>query len=483
MDLECALQHVGQGGRQQVKYLLVLCLFKMYSAFHTLQYSFVGRSSTFQCFTSNQTLANQCPGNMVSECTNLTFNEKTIVAEWALVCDRNWMGKITMSALMFGFLQGALVLGRIADKLGRKLTLMIVLWGLIISNFLSSVTGDYTVYLISRLMVGFFVAGQAIIISVIVSELVGPAYRGVFGMAILVSYPLGITALAFTASFYQDWRELSQLVSLMGLPFLACHWYLVESPVWLLTHRRQQEAEAVLYTIARGNGAQENVVINLKLGPVAADSMASKDSVMQLFTRKRLCLMTLVLCYNWFVNGASYYGMTLAAGTLGTDIYTGIAWSGAVEVPAVFLAYCAIEQGGRRVAMVGFMTLSGVASLLVQSSYGRLPIVGPYLALLGKMCIAASFKIAYIISGEIFPTSIRTSSMGMVSAMARVGSILSPFIVMVGETLPGFQFTIFAILGLSGGLLSLGLPETKGRRLPSTLDEVGGGEKPDTETV
>ena len=108
---------------------------------------------------------------------------------------------------------------------------------------------------------------------------------------------------------------------------------------------------------------------------------------------------------------------------------------------------------------------------------------GPYLALLGKMCIAASFKIAYIISGEIFPTSIRTSSMGMVSAMARVGSILSPFIVMVGETLPGFQFTIFAILGLSGGLLSLGLPETKGRRLPSTLDEVGGGEKPDTETV
>merc|ERR1719347_1538996 len=108
---------------------------------------------------------------------------------------------------------------------------------------------------------------------------------------------------------------------------------------------------------------------------------------------------------------------------------------------------------------------------------------GSILPALGKMCIAASFKIAYIISGEILPTSIRTSGMGMMSAMARVGSTLSPFIVMIGETIPGFQFTIFAFLGLTGGFLSLKLPETKGRRLPSTLTDLVEGEKPKTVTV
>ena len=99
------------------------------------------------------------------------------------------------------------------------------------------------------------------------------------------------------------------------------------------------------------------------------------------------------------------------------------------------------------------------------------------------MCIAASFKIAYIISGEIFPTSIRTSGMGMVSAMARVGSIISPFIVMVGETIPGFQFSIFAFLGLSGGFLSLRLPETKGRKLPSSVSDMLEDGKPKVFTV
>jgi len=484
MDVETALQQIPLGGGQQVRYLLLLCLFKIYAAFHTLQYSFVGRTSPFTCQSGNQTLADMCPGNLVSGCSVITFQEKTIVSEWSLVCDKNWLGKATMSVLMLGFLVGALVLGRVADRVGRKSTLMLVLLGLIICNYISSSTDIFTVYMISRFLVGFFVSGQAVVLSVFVSELVGPSYRGVFGMAILLSYPVGIIALAATASYYQDWRDLGHLVSVLGMPFLTLHWYLVESPVWLVTQNRLREAEAALATMTND---KSKLVASLKTAAAAGRAEEVRhESVLQLFSNKKVSLITMVLCYNWMVNGATYYGMTLAAAApdQGMDIYTGTAWSGAVEIPAVLLAYYAIEQGGRRVAMVGFMTGCGGASLMVHFFSGSiLPILGPLFGLLGKMCIAGSFKIAYIISGEIFPTSIRTSSMGMVSAMARVGSTISPFIVMLGETVPGFQFDIFAFLALSGGFLSLRLPETKGKKLPSNVADMPEDGKQKTFTV
>jgi hypothetical protein len=59
--------------------------------------------------------------------------------------------------------------------------------------------------------------------------------------------------------------------------------------------------------------------------------------------------------------------------------------------------------------------------------------VGTVAALVGKLCLAASFAVIYIHSGEIFPTTIRNSAMGLVSVAARCGGIVAPFIVLLGK--------------------------------------------------
>ena len=61
-----------------------------------------------------------------------------------------------------------------------------------------------------------------------------------------------------------------------------------------------------------------------------------------------------------------------------------------------------------------------------------MPSMTTVFALFGKLCIAGSFKIVYLISSEIFATSVRNSALGIASALARVGAIMSPFIVMLG---------------------------------------------------
>ena len=153
--------------------------------------------------------------------------------------------------------------------------------------------------------------------------------------------------------------------------------YLIESPRWYLSQARAPEAEAVLHYIARGQpkhiittiDVQSNdscqlvifihccmscmvayskvtatppswtstwsrcLLATLKPGmlwPCCWPGVASSlphDCYLNV-ARRRLSGTTLILFYVWFVNGASYYGLTLAAGALGTNIYTGTALSG-----------------------------------------------------------------------------------------------------------------------------------------------------------
>ena len=50
---------------------------------------------------------------------------------------------------------------------------------------------------------GFFISGNILSTVVLVSELVGSAYRGLYGMVVMGAFPVGIVCLAFTASHLQ----------------------------------------------------------------------------------------------------------------------------------------------------------------------------------------------------------------------------------------------------------------------------------------
>lgn len=64
--------------------------------------------------------------------------------------------------------------------------------------------------------------------------------------------------------------------------------------------------------------------------------------------------------------------------------------------------------------------------------------------------------------------------MGVCSTMARIGSIISPYIVLLAD-LPGMNKTlplvIFGVLGLIAGIMALWLPETLYSPMPQTVEE------------
>ena len=129
-------------------------------------------------------------------------------------------------------------------------------------------------------------------------------------------------------------------------------------------------------------------------------------------------------------------------------------------------------MAGRRLTLCLAMVTGGGACLLIQLLSSVAPAIIQSLALLGKLCLASSFAVVYIHSGEIFPTTVRNSGMGLVSVAARVGGIMAPFIVSLGEFIPQLQFTVLGLMSLLAGVLNLRLPETAGRQLPDTINDL-----------
>ena len=81
MDVDRLFAEIGESGKAQLKYGFLLCILKMYTPFHILQYTFVARSTSFHCISDNKTLTDSCFENQVSKCDSLRFEENTIVSE------------------------------------------------------------------------------------------------------------------------------------------------------------------------------------------------------------------------------------------------------------------------------------------------------------------------------------------------------------------------------------------------------------------
>lgn len=509
---------VGDLGYQQILYCLLFCLMNSYGAFQMLQSKFVVRdTSNFLCHISVEegkpavALLNTCTAsekttNARTNCLQVTYPDETfpsLMSEWDLICDRAWMGPMVMSLQMAGVMVGSIILGSLADRIGRRRTLSLAFTTLILVNLAGAYAPNFITYVIMRFMCGFCQSGVILASFVLMNEIVGSSKRALVGVITQSFFAFGIMILSLMSYYVRSWRDLTIYISIIGLPFaLLIMFYLPESPRWLKGMGNIKEALNVLkhITIKNGNIAkwkggysarwssliQENRETENDDFTSTRASIGDDDSILDLFRHPILLQLTLIQLFSWFVNGATYYGLTLAAGSNGeddsqdkssertSDIYTSTALSGLVELPACIVAIPLLNSFGRRKTLVLFMVVGGLSCLII-SAVEKIAIFKPYnltmyLALLGKLCISTSFSVVFIHSNEIFPTTIRNSAMGLVSFATRIGGILAPFLAKLGKVWPNMHFMIFGVMTIISGILNILLPETKNVPLPENIE-------------
>lgn len=114
--------------------------------------------------------------------------------------------------------------------------------------------------------------------------------------------------------------------------------------------------------------------------------------------------------------------------------------------------------------------MTGVSCLLItvipQSGASNLT-----LGCIGLWGLSISFATVYLYAGELFPTVVRNSGVGLASTVARIGSMAAPFVATLSHTSPWLPPLIFGATPLIGAALCIILPDTRGRKLPDTLEE------------
>jgi putative MFS transporter len=364
------------------------------------------------------------------------------------------------AASLFGILVGALLLGGLSDRFGRKP--MFVIEMVIFCAFLIALcfVTSYALLVICLLGLGLALGCDYPTAHMIISENIPSSNRGKLVLGAFAFQAVG--ALAGTGVGYlvlstlpelSAWRWMYASAVIPAVLVTVGRFYIVESANWLASrgHIERAEAAAMRLLVRKPQYPSE-----IRLGgpdKKAGDAHGSGGSFMALFNRTNR-RATILASVPWFLQDLSTYGIgiftptILAAAVGGTSDH-------ARSIADVILQDIAAAKGA---ALITTLLIIGIIfAVALADTVGRIALqivgfigcaIGLFLASLASnfsggtelLLIFAGFMLfnfmtnlgpnaqTYLLAGEVFPTAIRGKGAGFAAAFAKIGAVLTAFL-------------------------------------------------------
>ncbi len=167
---------------------------------------------------------------------------------------------LTAAAYLSGAVLGALLFGYLTDRLGRKKLFTVTLLLYLAATAATAFSWNLESYLVFRFFTGAGIGGEYSAINSAIDELIPARVRGRVDLIINSTFWLG-AALGAAASILlldparfavdRGWRYAFGIGAVLGLAILFLRHWVPESPRWLMTHGRNDEAETIVGDIER----------------------------------------------------------------------------------------------------------------------------------------------------------------------------------------------------------------------------------------
>jgi|SoiMethySBSTD1v2_1073268.scaffolds.fasta_scaffold11711_4 benzoate transport len=393
---------------------------------------------------------------------SIAFASNGIAAEWKVTTQA--LG-IVLSMELIGMAVGSVFLGGLADRIGRRPTLLGCLTTMAFGMFMATTAGSPVQLSIWRVITGLGIGGMLSCTNAVVAEFSNKKWRSLCISLMVIGYPLGGGIGGLWASGLINaygWRSVFFLgAGLTALLLPMAFFFVPESVHWLT---RKQPADA----LARVNASLSKLGF---VGVSALPKMASderKKSLADIFS-PALVNITLILTAAYFLHIVSFYFLakwtprivgamfpTMPPGT-GPRVLALTNFGGAAG--GALFGLLAGRVGLKRLSIV-ILACNAIAIVL----FGRTP---ADLDTLMWLAIAVGFFGNAAISGLYsivaygFPTHVRATGTGFVIGVGRGGAVLSPWIAGVlfdpsgvSTSLPVDKLAFVALVMATGSLLS-----------------------------
>ncbi|XP_068617249.1 organic cation transporter protein-like [Battus philenor] len=457
---------MGSFGRYQLWLCFVIFLSKFFVSFNQMAIIFLAPKTTYIC---EDTKAETCPCNKPIYDTSIFPN--TIVTEWDLICERKWLISLTQTFFQVGTLIGSIVFGMASDKYGRKIPTIFAMVLQMVTSISAAYAPNYWIFTIIRILIGIAVGGSMVTTFVLLMEFIGNKYRETVSALYHTPYNIGHMILPLNAYFFRNFRQFQLSISIPSAILMSYFCLLPESPRWLVAVERTDKAIGILERAAKINKQQ---VSNIRSEIEAYHAQllknkSGKGTIKDLFRTPNLRKNIMCMGFIWMTCSYCFYGVSQYVGQLYGNVFINVVSSASVCLLGTLSSIPLMKIAGRKKVVITFNSICAICLLSLMFIEGS--VFSVVLACIGVVSSFIVFVVVYLYCSELFPTVVRNAAIGYSSMMARVGSMIAPFVVEAKDTAPWLPPLAFAILPIIACIVTLFLPETKDCDLMSSLEE------------